>query len=74
MTIREQIDEVNDLPSYDELFETFTKLHNDLKKIWMKNVSLRKKNVELSNENEFLNANVKCLELENKRLHDEIIS
>ena len=35
---------------------------------------LEKKNVKLSNENESLNANVKCLELENKKLHDEIIS
>ena len=50
MAIGEEIHEVNDLPSNDELFETFTELHNDLKKIGMKNVSLRKTNVELSRE------------------------
>ena len=40
----------------------------------MKNVCLKKKSVELSSKNEFLNTKVKCFELENKKLHDEIIS
>ena len=70
----EQLNKVNDLPSYDELFEVFFELHNDLEKIGMKNVSLRKKNAELSSENESLNAKVKCLELENKMLHNELMS
>ena len=35
MAIREEIDEVNDLIFYDELFEAFTELHNDLKKMRM---------------------------------------
>ena len=43
MAIREEFDEVKDLPSYNELFEAFIELHNDLKKIGMKNVSLKKK-------------------------------
>ena len=67
-------DEVSDLPSYDDLYEAFKELHNDLKNIGIKNVSLRKKNAKLSSENESLNAKVKNLELENKELHNEIIS
>lgn len=55
MTIREELDEVNDLPSYDELFETFTILHNYIKIIKMKIASLKKKNVDLSNKNNTLN-------------------
>ena len=81
MAIEEEIDEVRDLPSYDELFEAFTKLHNDLKKIGMKNVSLKKKMVEISNENDdlrkqndSLNEEIKGLKLENKTLHDRIAS
>ena len=66
--IRDDLTEVNNIPSYDELFEAFTKLHIDLKKIVMKNVSLKKKNVELSNKNESLNTKVICLELENKKM------
>ena len=52
--IGEELDEVNDLPSYDELFEAFIELHNDLKKIGMKNVSLKKKILEISNKNDVL--------------------
>ena len=43
MAIREELDEVKYLLSYNELFEAFIELHNDLKKICMKNVSLKKK-------------------------------
>ena len=52
MAIGEQIDEVNDLIFYDELFEAFIELHIDLKKISVKNVSLKKKMLEISNEND----------------------
>ena len=34
---------------------------------------LKKKYLEFTNENDCLNAKVKCLEIENKRLHDEIM-
>ena len=73
MATWEKLDEVNNLPSYDELIEAFTKLHNNLKNIRMKNASLKKKNVELSNENDILNENVKCLEVEKKSLDEEIV-
>ena len=43
MVIREELDEINDIPSYNELFRAFAKLHNNLKKIGMKNESLKKK-------------------------------
>ena len=55
------------------MIEAFTKLHNNLKNIRMKNASLKKKNVELSNENDILNENVKCLEVEKKSLDEEIV-
>lgn len=45
-----------------------------LKKTGMKNVFLRKKNTELSNENKSLYAKLNYLELENKKLHDEMMS
>lgn len=67
-------DEVSDLPSSDELFEAFNKLDNDLKKIGLKNASLKKKHLEFSNENGSLNAKVKCLEIKDKNLHGEIMS
>ena len=43
MAIGEELDEVNYLPFYDVLFEAFTKLHNDFKKIKMKNACFKKK-------------------------------
>ena len=54
MAIGEEINEVNDLPSYDELFEAFTELRSDLKKIGMKHVSLKMKMLEISSENDVL--------------------
>ena len=55
MAIGEELDKVNDLFFFhDELFEAFTELHNDLKKIGVKNVSLKKKMLEISNENDVL--------------------
>lgn len=72
-------DEVNELPFYDELFEVFKELHNDLRKISLKNASLKLKMLEFSNENDSLrkqknslNENI-CLRIENKILYDKII-
>ena len=41
-------------------------------KIGKKNISLKKKMVEIKNENESLCAKISCLELENKTLHDKV--
>lgn len=47
-----ELDKVNDIPFYDELFEAFKELHNDLKKkIRQKNASLQKKMLDFSNKN-----------------------
>ena len=67
MAIVDELEEVNNLPSCDELFEAFTELHNDLKKIRMKNASFKNKNVEFSNENDTLNRKMKCLKVERKK-------
>ena len=73
MAIEDEFDEVSDLPSYDELFKAFTELHDNSKKIGMKNTSLTNKNVELSNKNDSLNEKIKCLELENERPHGAVV-
>lgn len=77
----DELDEVNDLPSYDQLFEAFKELHNDLKKIRLKNTSLKKKifgflneNDNLQKQNDFLDEKIKYLQVENKMLYDKIIS
>lgn len=49
----DELDDVKDFSSYDELFETFKELHDDLKEIRLKNRSLKKKNLEFSYENDF---------------------
>ena len=36
MAIGDELDEVNDLPYYDELHETFKELHSDIKKFGFK--------------------------------------
>ena len=41
-------------------------------KIGKKNICLKKKMVELKNENKSLSAKVTCLELENKTLHERV--
>lgn len=69
-----ELDEVDDPPSYDELFETFKELHGDLKKIGLKIASLKKKVLDFSNENDSLNEKLKCLEIENSILQNKIIS
>ena len=70
---------VNDLPTYDELYNAFKELHNDIMKIGKKNACLKKKMLELWNEkealhkyNDLLNENIKQLELDNQILHDRI--
>ena len=45
-----ELDEVNWNPSYNDLQETFQELYGDLKKLSLKNVSL-KKNIESLEEN-----------------------
>lgn len=70
----DELDEADDLPSYDELFEAFKELHSDLKKIGLKIASLKKKVLDFSNENDSLNEKVKCLEIEYNILQNKIIS
>ena len=67
----DDLNEVSD-PTYDELYDVFKELHNQLMKISKKNVCLKKELVKLKNENESLNAKITCLEVENKTLHDRI--
>ena len=69
----DEFDEVNDLPTYDELYDAFKELYDKLMKLGKKNACLKKKMVELTNENESLSAKFSCLELENKTLHDRVI-
>ncbi|KAH9656139.1 hypothetical protein KPL70_022564 [Citrus sinensis] len=67
----DDLNEVSD-PTYDELYDAFQDLHNELMKIGKKNVCLKKEMAKLKNENESLNARIVCLEVGNKTLHDEI--
>ena len=41
-------------------------------KIDKKNICLKKKMIELKNENELFSAKITCLKLENKTLHDRV--
>ena len=66
----DEVDNVSDLPTYDELHDAFKELHNKWIKIGKKNACL-KKMLELTNENdalekynESLNEKLKELELE----------
>ena len=61
----EELDEVSD-PTYDELYDAFKELHDDWLKIGKKNACLKKKDGELSNENEYLSAKIACLALKIK--------
>ena len=72
-------DKVNDFPTYDELYDTFKELHNDMMNIGKKNACRNKKMLELSNENDALhkcndliNEKIKELELNNEILYDRI--
>ncbi|KAH9671090.1 hypothetical protein KPL70_017213 [Citrus sinensis] len=67
----DDLNEVSD-PTYDELYDAFKELHNELMKIGKKNVCLKKEMTKLKNEYESLNARIACLEVKNKTLHDEI--
>ncbi|KAH9801518.1 hypothetical protein KPL71_001066 [Citrus sinensis] len=68
----DELDEVNDLSTYDELYDAFKELHDNWIKIGKKNACLKKKMVKLTNENESLSTKITCLELENKTLHDRV--
>ena len=46
----DDLNEVSD-PTYDELYDAFKKLHDELMKIGKRNVCLKKKIIELKNEN-----------------------
>ncbi|KAH9698219.1 hypothetical protein KPL71_023937 [Citrus sinensis] len=72
----DDLNEVSD-PTYDELYDAFKEMHDELMKIDKKNACLKKKLLELTNEkdamqkcNESLNEKIKGLELENKTLHN----
>ncbi|KAH9680287.1 hypothetical protein KPL71_026498 [Citrus sinensis] len=67
----DDLNEVSD-PTYDELYDAFKELYNELMKIGKKNVCLKKEMAKFKNENESVNARIACLEVENKTLHDEI--
>ena len=68
----DELDEVNDLPTYDELYDAFKELYNELMKVGKENACLKKKTVVLTNENESLSAKISCLELENKTLDHRV--
>ena len=75
----DKLDKVNDIPTYDKLYDAFKELHNDMMKIGKKNACLKKKMLKLSNENDALhkcndliNEKIKKLELDNEILHDKI--
>ena len=57
----DELDEVYDLPTYDELYDAFKELHDNWIKIDQKNACLKKKMVKLTNENESLSAKITCL-------------
>ena len=58
----DESNKVNDLPTYNELYEAFKELFNDMMKIDKKNACLKNKMLELSNENDDLQ---KCNDLLN---------
>ena len=72
------LNEVSD-SAYDELYDAFKEMHDELMKIGKKNACLKKKLLESTNEkdamqkcNESLNEKIKELELENKTLHNRV--
>ncbi|KAH9716703.1 hypothetical protein KPL71_021554 [Citrus sinensis] len=74
----DDLNEVSDL-TYDELYDAFKEMHDELMKIGKKNACLKKKLLEFTNEkdamqkcNESLNEKIKGLELENKTLHNRV--
>ncbi|KAH9705040.1 hypothetical protein KPL70_011720 [Citrus sinensis] len=74
----DDLNEVSD-PTYDELYDAFKEIHDELMKIGKKNACLKNKLLEFTNEkdamqkcNESLNEKIKGLELENKTLHNRV--
>ncbi|KAH9754766.1 hypothetical protein KPL71_015546 [Citrus sinensis] len=74
----DDLNEVSD-PTYDELYDAFKEIHDELMKIGKKNTCLKKKLLEFTNEkdamqkcNESLNEKIKGLELENKTLYNRV--
>ena len=77
----DELDEVSDLPTYDELHDTFKELHDKWIKIGKKNTCLKKELLEHTNKkdalekcNDSLNEKIKEWKLENKKLNDKIAS
>ena len=68
----DELDEVSVLPKSDELHDAFKDLLDELMKIGKKTICLKKKMIELKNENESFSAKITCLELENKTLLDRV--
>ena len=66
----DELDEINDLSTYDKLYDALKELYDELMKVSKMNACLKKKTVEITNENESLSAKISYLELENKTLHD----
>ena len=54
----DELDEENDLPTYDELHDTFKELYDEWMKNGKKNACFKKKMVELTNEKETLSAKI----------------
>ncbi|KAH9744056.1 hypothetical protein KPL70_003526 [Citrus sinensis] len=74
----DDLNEISD-PTYDELYDAFKEMHDELMTIGKKNECLKKKLLELTNEkdamqkcNDSLNEKIKGLELENKTLHNRV--
>ena len=57
----DELDEVSDLPTYDELHNAFKELHDEWIKISKKNAYLKKKMLELTIENDTLEKCNDCL-------------
>ena len=77
----DKLDEVSNLPTYDESHNAFKELYDEWIKIGKKNTCLKKKMLELTNEkdalekcNNSLNEKLNELDLDNKTLHDRIAS
>ena len=62
-----KLNEVSDLPTYDELHDAFKELHDEWIKIGKTNACLKKKMLELTNEK---NALQKCKDSLNKKIKE----
>ena len=75
----DELDEVNNLSTYDKLYDASKELYNDWIRVGKKSAYLKKKMQELINEkdalqkyNDSLNEKIKGLELDKQMLHDKI--